>query len=162
MSTEDHGIKTVALGLGAMVLDRPVELAGDEVPTEAVMLHFAERVEFGKMVLLQCTCPFTTSEDIDRALVMLDTYDSVLSVTRIHQFVWTEGTPNYDPRHRPRRQEAKETSLETGALFAISRESLLKYRCRLGGEIGFLEVPRNRSIDIDTWDDAQLVDRLLR
>jgi len=161
LSTEDAEIARVAEAAGARVLFRPAELAVDDTSTEAVMIHFTEHVQFESLVLLQCTCPFTTPEDIDTAIAMLEDYDSVFTVTRVHQFVWSQGTANYDPRYRPRRQEAPVTYLETGGLYAVTRETLLRERCRIGGRIGFLEVPRSRSIDIDSPEDLRIAAAIL-
>jgi len=161
VSTEDPEIREVALGFGAMVIDRPGQLAGDTTSTEDVMLHFARHVDFDVLLLMQCTCPLTIPGDIDRVLAMMDRFDSVLTVTRIHQFVWTDGEPVYDPKCRPRRQEAPPVFLETGGVYAVSRETLLKERCRIGGRVGFVEVPNSRSFDIDTEDDVELVRRLV-
>lgn len=65
VSTEDEEIVRVAEEGGARVLLRPAGLASDEATTEDVLLHFATAVSFNLWVLLQCTCPFTTSRDID-------------------------------------------------------------------------------------------------
>jgi len=157
VSTEDKEIGAVAVAAGAMVLDRPTELAGDSVSTEDVLLHFAECIEFDAVVLIQCTCPFSLPEDIDAAIRLLEAeHDSALTVTRLHQFVWKGLTPNYDPLKRPRRQDAPKTFLETGGLFATTRPALRQSGCRLSGRIGFVEVPRFRSIDIDTQEDLEL------
>jgi len=161
VSTEDAEIAQVAAEYGARVLRRPPELASDEATTEDALLHFASAVAFDRLILLQCTCPFTTSRDIDSVLEMLDEFDSVCSVTRIHQFVWVDGQPTYDPRRRPRRQDAPATFLETGGVYGVRRETLLQRSCRIGGKLGFLEVPRIRSFDIDTYEDLELVRSLL-
>ena len=162
VSTEDPEIRAVALAAGAMVLDRPAQLAEDTVSTEDVLLHFSAQVDFDAVVLLQCTCPFTTPADINAAIDLLVEYDSVLTVARLHQFIWREAKPTYDPHNRPRRQDAETTHLETGGLFGTSRSALLASRCRISGGIGFVEVPRHRAIDIDSEEDLQLARAVAR
>ena len=161
VSSEDSEILRVATEFGASVLERPDELATDQASSESVLLHFAEHVEFDRLVFLQATCPLTIPEDINVAIKMMDEYDSVLSVAEITPFFWQNGRPNYDINNRKRRQEIGETYLETGALFATTRDNLLKHRNRIGGRIGFLKVTRLRAFDIDTYDDLEVVRKLI-
>ncbi len=161
VSSEDPEILNVAQDLGARTLRRPAELATDHSSSEDVLIHFAENVAFDRLIFLQATCPFTTSGDIDTSLEMLAEYDSVLSVTRLTQFVWTGEQPNYDLLARKRRQDCELVYLETGALFATTRENLIRNRNRLGGRIGYCVVPKLRSFDIDSYDDLELVRKIM-
>ncbi|NQU05218.1 MAG: acylneuraminate cytidylyltransferase family protein [Calditrichaeota bacterium] len=162
VSSEDQEILAVAKDIGALTLERPSSLASDTASSESVLFHFTEHVAFDKLIFLQATSPLTEAEDINRAIEMLEEYDSVLSVATLTQFVWINGHPNYDIQNRKRRQETEETYLETGGLFATTRENLLKYKNRIGGRIGFLKVPRLRSFDVDTYDDLDVIRRLIR
>ncbi|MBW2058251.1 MAG: acylneuraminate cytidylyltransferase family protein [Deltaproteobacteria bacterium] len=161
VSSEDDEILRIAEDLGARALKRPEELSTDTASSDAVLLHFAERVWFDVLVFLQATSPLTTGEDIDRGISMLDEYDSVIAVSRLTQFVWTDGRPNYDIQDRKRRQEWKSTFLETGGFFITTRDNLLRYRNRIGGRIGFCVVPKIRSFDIDSYEDLEIVERLM-
>jgi CMP-N-acetylneuraminic acid synthetase len=86
----------------------------------------------------------------------------VLSVSHFSQFVWIDGKPNYDLQHRRRRQDSSPAFLETGSLFATSRDALLASRNRLSGRIGYCVVPKLRSFDVDTEEDLEVVRELLR
>lgn len=162
VSSEDDEILSISKGLGAKTLRRPKELSTDTASSDAVLLHFAEHVYFDILVFLQATSPFTTSEDINKGIEMLSDYDSVISVSKLTQFVWTDGEPNYDINNRKRRQESKNTFLETGAFFVTTRSNLLEHRNRIGGKIGFCIVPKIRSYDIDSYEDLEIVERLMR
>lgn len=162
VSSEDEEILRIAEDLGARAFKRPEELSTDTASSDAVLLHFAEQVWFDVLVFLQATSPLTTGEDINRGIAMLGEYDSVISVSRLTQFVWADGQPNYDIHNRKRRQEWKGTFLETGAFFITTRDNLLKYRNRIGGKIGFCVVPKIRSFDIDSYEDLEIVERLMR
>ena len=54
---------------------------------------------------------------------------------------------------RRRRQDKEEVYIETGSMFITSREELLRTKNRISGEIGFVEIPRSRSFEIDTYDN---------
>jgi N-acylneuraminate cytidylyltransferase len=162
VSSEDDEILDVAARLGARTLRRPEQMARDTSPSEDALLHFAENVPFDRLVFLQATSPLVRAEDIDRAVALLDEYDSVLSVTEFTQFVWIEGKPNYDLHRRPRRQDSPPAFLETGSLFATTREGLLANRNRLSGRIGYCVVPKIRSFDVDSPEDLEVVRKLMR
>ena len=162
VSSEDDEILATAERYGARALRRPAELATDTASSESALLHFAESVDFDRLVFIQATSPLILPEDIDRAVALLDEYDSVLSVSHFSQFVWIDGKPNYDLQQRRRRQDSPPAFLETGSLFATSRKALLASRNRLSGRIGYCIVPKLRSFDVDTEEDLSVVRELLK
>ena len=154
-----------ALGLGVQLIDRPTILASDQASTEGLMLHFIEYVPCERLVTIQATSPQLSSADLDAALVRFerDRLDSLLSAVRTKRFFWHDnGTPiNYDPLHRPRRQDFGGTLMENGA-FYITRSAILeKYQCRLGGRIGIHEMPEHSAMEIDEPEDWARVEALL-
>ena len=76
VSTDSHTIAKVAGEYGARVIMRPAELAADETPTMPVIEHaVAQMPETPEIVvILQCTSPLTTGEDIDLAVGRCDTW----------------------------------------------------------------------------------------
>ena len=50
---------------------------------------------------------------------------------------------------------------ENGAIYVTNIEIFNKYRCRLGGKIGFHVMPKERSLEIDTMMDFFLVERVM-
>ena len=162
VSSEDDEILKVAHQCGAKTLRRPMELATDTATSEEVLLHFADNVYFDILVFLQATSPMCIAEDIDRAIEMMKEYDSVLTMTELTQFVWFGGKPSYDLSRRKRRQDCEKTYLETGALFVTTRENLMKSKNRLSGKIGFCIVPKYRSFDVDTYEDLEIIRRLMK
>ena len=161
VSSDDDEILDVAVRTGALALRRPAAIATDTASSESALLHFAEHVSFDRLVFLQATSPLVVADDIDRALALLDDHDSVLSVAPFTQFVWIDGRPNYDIDDRRRRQDAPPAYLETGSLFATTREALLRSRNRLSGRIGYCLVPKLRSFDVDSYEDLEVVRALL-
>ena len=59
------------------------------------------------------------------------------------------------------RQDMSEKYVENGALYITTRKSLLQSKCRYSGKIGILEMPLYRSFQIDTYDDLELIKKLL-
>lgn len=162
VSTEDVEIAKIAEELGARVLKRPAEIAGDTSASEDALLHFAsEHRDFDILVFLQPTCPFIKKSDINAAIKLMNKYDSVISVSKFDQFVWSGSSPLYDIHTRARRQNREQTYIETGSMFVTSKASLLQSKNRISGSIGFVEVPKWRAIDIDSFDDLDLARKIM-
>ncbi|MCA6093051.1 acylneuraminate cytidylyltransferase [Streptomyces sp. SCA3-4] len=98
VSTDDPAIAAAARSAGASVVRRPSAIAGDTATSEAAVLHAMEAYEargdraVGTVLLVQCTSPFLTAEDVDgvaRAVVEGGA-DSALTVAPFHGFVWRE------------------------------------------------------------------------
>ncbi len=167
VSTDCQEISAVVqkLGYGVKVIPRPGEFATDEASTESVMLHFMSKVEFDVLVTIQATSPLLTSEDLERAITQFheQQLDSMLSAVRTKRFFWNDdATPiNYDPLHRPRRQEFRGTLMENGAFYITKREILERHKCRLGGKIGIYEMEESTAVEIDEPEDWDRVEKLL-
>ncbi|MBX7078791.1 MAG: acylneuraminate cytidylyltransferase [Nannocystaceae bacterium] len=167
VSTDDDEIADVALSAGAEVVRRPAALAGDTASTESAVGHAltswrAEGLEPTRIVLLQCTSPFRSPGQLDAALAQFDREqcDSMLSVVPFHGFVWQAGPAGarpctYDPAARPRRQDIRDTVLETGSFYVFRTEIFERSGARLGGRIGAFEVPPCDAIDIDEPADLE-------
>jgi CMP-N,N'-diacetyllegionaminic acid synthase len=161
VSSEDDEILLVSSEYGARTLRRPDELSNDRASSESVLLHFAKQVQFDILVFLQATSPMTTSNDINKGIVMMSEFDSIITVTELSQFVWYDNKPSYDIDNRQRRQDCEQSFIETGAMFITTRERLLGTKNRISGDVGLLVVPKIRSFDIDTFDDLKVVRKLM-
>lgn len=167
VSTDSEEIATVVkdLRLDVEIVQRPAEFATDEASTESVLLHFLDQIDFDLLLTIQATSPLLTTEDLDRAIAQFQQQhlDSMLSAVRTKRFFWNDdATPiNYDPLHRPRRQDFDGTLMENGAFYITKREILERYQCRLGGKIGIYEMDESTAVEIDEPEDWERVERLL-
>ena len=162
VSTENDEIAEVAKSYGAKVIKRPDTLSTDTATSESALLHFSrEYNNFDVLVFLQATCPFVNKEDINNALILMKKYDSVISVSKFDQFLWNGHDAMYDINNRQRRQNRKQTYVETGSMFVTTKSSLDKNENRINGKVGFVEVPKWRSIDIDTMEDLDLARKIM-
>lgn len=171
VSTDDDHIAEVSRDAGAEVIDRPPEIATDTASTEDALLHALDAMpdEPEIVVLLQCTSPLRRENDIDDAirLVSEGPYDSAISCCEDHSFYWkrdeaTAEPINYDPADRQRRQELDRWYQENGSIYVTNREILEDERCRLGGDIGIHEMPREMSFEIDTPEDYRIVEAIAK
>lgn len=167
VSTDSEKIVKVVrnMGHGTHIIERPPEFATDSASTESVMMHFMTQVDFDILLTIQATSPLLNAFDIDKAIsqFQMQKLDSMLSAVRTKRFFWNDdATPiNYDPAHRPRRQDFNGTLMENGAFYITKRSILEKYQCRLGGKIGVFEMDESTACEIDEPDDWTRVENLL-
>ena len=164
VSTEDDEIASVSESLGANVLRRPIELADDIIMPDPALVHFAENVDFDVLVFIQPTSPLLEAKYINEGLEKMVEYDSVFSVYKEHWLPrWSlDNQPiNWNIYNRPRRQDMKEEYVENGAFYINRRKNLLESKLRYSGNIGMVEMPMERSFQIDSFSDVKLIEKLL-
>ena len=167
VSTDSQQIKDVVSNIDSSIkiIDRPDEYARDESTTESVMEHFQTIIDFDYLITIQATSPLLGSKHLDEALSYFfdKKYDSLLSVVRTKRFFWnSEGKAiNYDPQKRPRRQDYDGIFMENGAFYITSKETLMKTGSRLGGSIGYYEMPVETGLEIDEPLDWEIVEQQL-
>ncbi|MYY04105.1 MULTISPECIES: acylneuraminate cytidylyltransferase [unclassified Streptomyces] len=150
-------------------VQRPEAIAGDTATSEAAVLHALDAYEamHGRTVdvvlLVQCTSPFTTREDIDRvaAAVAREGADTAVTVAPFHGFLWRDGSAvedhnygvNHDKSLRPRRQDRPEDLLETGAAYAMDAAGFRTHRHRFFGDTALVRTDPARVLEIDDPHD---------
>lgn len=98
VSTDDHVIAEAARAAGAEVVLRPAAIAGDTATSEAAVLHAMDAHEalhgtrMDAVLLVQCTSPFLTREDIDgvASAVVENGADTAVTVAPFHGFIWRD------------------------------------------------------------------------
>ncbi|QEV19802.1 N-acylneuraminate cytidylyltransferase [Streptomyces alboniger] len=104
VSTDDHVIAEAARAAGAEVVLRPAAIAGDTATSEAAVLHAMDAHEalhgtrVDVVLLVQCTSPFLTHEDIDgvAAAVVENGADTAVTVAPFHGFIWRDAADDAD------------------------------------------------------------------
>lgn len=160
-----------ALGEGARLhcVQRPEEIAGDTATSEAAVLHALDAYEALRgrtadvVLLVQCTSPFVTREDVDgvAAAVAREGADTAVTVAPFHGFLWRDGTAvedhnygvNHDKRVRPRRQDRPEDLVETGAAYAMDAAGFRTHRHRFFGHTALVRTDPARVLEIDDPHD---------
>jgi N-acylneuraminate cytidylyltransferase len=175
VSSDDQAIIKVARELGADVpFVRPVELARDDTPGVAPVLHaLSELSGFDLVVLLQPTSPLRSAADIDTAIERLveSEADSCVSVTEAsnHPY-WTYRVNDakrlvpfieLPPGSATRRQELPRAFSLNGAVYVARVPWLLEHRTFLSAATVACEMPGERSLDIDALPDLAAAEREL-
>jgi len=181
-STDDQAIADAARTAGAKVpFMRPLTLANDEISIWPAVRHATEQWEQASgraadaVVLLQPTSPLRIGEDIDgclRRFWELEA-DICVSVTSAHDSPYfnlvepVEGSVFFracSPAmlDRERRQQSPPIYALNGAVYVIRRSALqvLENQFRIE-RFAVYEMPRWRSVDIDTTEDLELAEWLI-
>lgn len=164
ISTDDLRIKEIALEYNCKVLDRPEELATDSSKSDESLMHFMDNVDFDILVFIQPTSPLLDSEDINNGLKLMQKYDSVFSAYKEHWLPrWDKNIVpvNWNINSRPMRQEIDYVYVENGAFYITSRTCLKESQLRYSGNIGIYEMPFDRSVQIDSYCDLELVRKII-
>ena len=173
ISTDSQEIRNVVLKYKKknyekiIVVNRSKESACDTASTEDVMLDLASRVDFDHMVFIQCTNPLITTEDINKSIMIHPNFDSVMSTVVQKRFYWQKQPDNtikeinHDIRKRPRRQDWDGVLAENGSIYIISKENLLKGKCRLYGRIGTHIMSEDSYFEIDEPLDWFIIENIL-
>lgn len=172
VSTDDEEIALFAERFGARVLMRVPELADDSTTLDPVIISAAEQLEdmLGKQVdtiiTVQPTSPLIKASDLDKCVKIFNSkpkIDTVISVVDDRHLCWTikDNKPVPIYQNRVNRQQLPPNFRETGAIIACRRE-VLKSGSRIGQNIELLEMPHERSFDIDNISDLYLCEGILR
>ncbi len=190
VSTDHDKIAEVAEQYGAEVIMRPPETATDEAPTEPAMKHVVETlekngVEVENIALIQATCPFRLVADVEEGFAILKSGkgDAVMSVSSVpahfHPYwiksVTSSGhlTSLYQEDDIPhdiletkrywRRQDLPGAYYwKNGALYIMSRHSLMVEGHRYGKKCCPLVMESERLVNIDTEEDFLCAEKMLR
>jgi len=163
VSSDDDEILKVSHSFGAKTLKRYEDTSNDYASSESALLHFADNVEFDKLVFIQPTSPLIKSKDINKGIVKTLDCDSVFSGYEEH---WTgKWDLNLKPRgwsieSRPRRQDIPPIYIENGAFYITSKTNLLSSKLRYSGKIDIVLMPFIRSFQIDTLNDLNLIRKI--
>ncbi|WP_326605401.1 acylneuraminate cytidylyltransferase [Streptomyces sp. NBC_01799] len=177
VTTDDTAIAAAARAAGDALgqsgrlhcVQRPAAIAGDRSSSEDAVLHALDAYEamHGRTVdvvlLVQCTSPFITREDIDgvAAAVAREGADTAVTVAPFHGFIWRDGTAvedhaygvNHDKGVRQMRQDRPEDLLETGAAYAMNVAGFRTHRHRFFGDTALVRTDPARVLEIDDPHD---------
>ncbi len=180
VSTDDEEIANVARTSGADVpFIRPDYLASDksiQIDSVKHAINFLEESGefFEYVVILQPTVPLRSTEDIDGSINLLlsNEVDSVITICDIggrHPLTCYENIhddnlkPLYDSDAKGvLRQEFKEILWRNGAVYAMSRDTIMIKNSLYGDSIMGYRMPEERSFNVDSIFDWNILDSYIK
>ncbi len=178
VSTDDADISKVAIDSGAVLIERPDELATDTSPEWLSWRHAIEWAgkhhdEFDGFVSLPATSPLRSVEDVEAAIekrskVDADICISVTPASRSPFFNMVKRTGdglvelvNKPESDVTRRQDATEVFDITTVVYATTSEFVLNNYGLFSGKVTSIEVPKARAVDIDDIYDFRMAEAIL-
>lgn len=166
VSTDDPEIAMEAAEYGARIIERPADISNDTASSEAGWLHAIPKMRYDfpalkRLVFLQCTSPFTTSEDIEACLTVMvsEGANCALSVIEDHTFLWQRDTHGFgkginhvETEQRQRRQDLPPSFRESGAIYCVELVAFEETGQRFCGQVALSPVD-HPPIEIDTERD---------
>lgn len=148
---------------GFIPVRRKEELAKNTANgNDLLVYHAKEFPNYDYYFQLFATAPYLTAETIRQCVETLlgsEEYDSCFTAIRHHGFFWLNNTPiNYRPGVLPRSQDLKPVIEETTGLYGVSKNSLLRYHCRIGRAPYIHLVNKLEAVDLNTEEDFQMAE----
>jgi CMP-N,N'-diacetyllegionaminic acid synthase len=182
VTTDDEGIANTAKEAGAKVpFLRPAELSGDKVGDKPVLEHALEwyeanHGEIDAICLLRPTSPFKTSSIIDEAIAMLEANgcDSIRTMTKVegvHHPYWmykdVDGVASgvidgISVQEYYQSQLLPPVFRLNGVVDVMKKETLISSDNIYGDSTKILEITEQQSMDIDTPEDFEYCEWLMR
>lgn len=167
IDTNSDEIKKFAEKLGCKVIERREELARNTANgNDLLNYHFESFPEYDYYFQLFATAPYLQPSSIKACVDKLtnsNEYDSCFTAIKHQGFFWLNNTSiNYRPCILPRSQDMLPVVEETTGLYGITRQALVKYRCRIGAKPYIHFVSKFEAVDINTEEDLKLAEKVGR
>lgn len=179
VSTEDEEISRVAQELGAIVINRPLELSTDTASEWLAWQHainwvYQEYGKFDQFISLPTTSPLRSVSDIESAIkqrikVKADACISVSPSSRSPFFNMIQydelglvSLVNSSRSDVKRRQDAPTVYDITTVVYVLTPQFILNKQGLFDGKVTAIEVPKERAVDIDDIMDFKFAELLLK
>jgi len=179
VSTDSAEIREIANKYGADCwFSRPAELSRDHSPKIPVIIHALQESEkkfnckFNQIIDLDATSPLRNVQDIRKTyqIFLKDGLDNLITGTRSRKNPYFnmieikngEIELSKKLKNTPvSRQLAPQVFDMNASIYIWSRDFLIKEDGLFSGKLGFYEMPEDRSIDIDSPLDWEIVKMLM-
>lgn len=167
VSTDDEGIKKIALEFGAKVIDRPENLSGDHEPTVSALKHVLETIKekVENVVLLQVTNPLRPDKLLENAFTIFQEKkcDSLFTISRDEHKLGKIQENTFIPFNYTigqRSQDLEPLFYENGLLYICKAEVILNDEIITANAYPFQVNHPFANVDIDSQDDFEYAEYL--
>jgi len=163
IDTNSEEVAEYANKMGFRVIERKPELAKNTANgNDLLVYHFEQYPEYDYYFQAFATAPYMQADTIKKCygrLIYSEEFDSCFTATENHGFYWLSDNPiNYRPGILPRSQDMLPVIEETTGLYGISKDSLKRYRCRIGKKPYIHIVSKFEAVDINTEEDLKIAE----
>ncbi|CAI3159241.1 CMP-N,N'-diacetyllegionaminic acid synthase [Acinetobacter oleivorans] len=179
VSTDDQAIAQVAIEGGAILIERPAELATDQSPEWLSWRHAVEWAtehygSFDGFVSLPATSPLRSQDDVEAAILkrQAEKADICIAITPAsrspyfnmvkHNEAGFVELVNQPEGEVSRRQDAPKVFDITTVVYATTPQFVLNNYGLFAGKVASVEVPKARAVDIDDIYDFRLAEAIIK
>jgi N-acylneuraminate cytidylyltransferase len=177
LSTNDERSIEIAASMNnerIRIIERPERLCLSSTNLEDIISYVPTIINAEHIFWVHATAPFVDATVYESALrkykelvLQENLYDSLLSVTKIQQYIWDAVQNKYISHDKtklkwPRTQDLQPLYGVNSAFFINSRENYLSLRDRIGNKPCLYELDKTASLDVDWEDDFALAEALYR
>ena len=173
VSSDDEEILMVARKCGAQTHQRDIALAEDKTTLDPVIYDASKAIsaKLGKsydfIVTMQPTSPLLKTASLDAAFEQFIAHpecESMISAKKEAHLSWKTENGKYVPNYKERvnRQYLDPFFPETGSFVICRKDFLKEHKKRIGTKVDLYVLPNQEAIDIDTYEDWNLCEYLLK
>ena len=172
VSTNDPDVMQISKGFNSKkikVISRPDELASSTASTDDLIKYVPEIMPDGHILWTHVTSPFIGPDVyyqiIDTYLLNLESFDSLMTVTKVQKFIWNDSSPlNYDRSVEkwPRTQTIDPLWEVNSGVFIASKEIYENKLDRIGDKPYLFKLSDEIAFDIDWLPDFRMAEALYR
>jgi CMP-N-acetylneuraminic acid synthetase len=174
ISTDDERTIEIVEGINPKgkkieIIKRPAELSHGKTLVEDFINYIPTIVKAEVIFWVHATAPFVDENDYELAIEQYfkeqESYDSVLSVTKLQQFIWSKESNTIINCDRsvnkwPNTQDLTPLFEINHAFYISSRQNYIKYSDRIGVKPYLFELSKIKSFDIDWNDDFVIAESI--
>lgn len=163
VDTNSDEIAAYAENMGYNIIERKPELAANTANGNDLLVHHCQLYpEYDYYFQLFATAPYSQPGTIKVCydkLLSSEEHDSCFTATENHGFYWLNGNPiNYRSGILLRSQDMLAVVEETTGLYGILRDSLERYRCRIGRKPYIHTISKFEAVDINTEEGLKVAE----
>ena len=172
VSTNDPDVMQISNGFNSKkikVISRPDELASSMASTDDLIKYVPEIIPDGHILWTHVTSPFIGPDVyyqiIETYLQNLDSFDSLMTVTKVQKFIWNDRAPvNYDRSVEkwPRTQTIDPLWEVNSGVFIASKEIYEDKLDRIGNKPYLYKLSDEVAFDIDWLPDFRMAEAMYR
>ena len=172
VSTNDPDVMQISNGFNSKkikVISRPHELASSMASTDDLIKYVPEIMPDGHILWTHVTSPFIGPDVyyqiIETYLQNLESFDSLMTVTKVQKFIWNDRAPvNYDRSVEkwPRTQTIDPLWEVNSGVFITSKEIYEKRLDRIGDKPYLFKLSDEIAFDIDWLPDFRMAEAMYR
>lgn len=163
VSSDCEKMLKIAKDLGVKPIKREEYYTSDSVPMNEVYKHLADLCSYPHVLYVHVTSPLLSDKSLSECIkeysCLDEPYDSLASVTKMHEYIWNKSKAvNYDPDHHPRSQDLPEYYSLNFAVNIISKKDMINRRNIVGKKFYPYFLNKLESIDVDTMFDFEIAE----